>query len=528
MSFWIIISLAALIVSVLLALVLLRRNPDAEPAAAYDLRIYRDQLKEVDRDLARGVINEADAERVRTEISRRILAADTQARREAGGGSGSRNATLVGATLLGVVMIAGSLWLYRDLGAPGYGDLPRAARIDMAEERRADRPDQAAAEARVERPETPELGEDYARLLERLRSTVAQRPDDLQGHALLARHEANVGNFSAAAQAQARVLELKEAEVAAADYAEYAELLVLAAGGYVSPEAEAALAKALEMDPRHGPSRYYWGLLMGQIGRPDLGFQVWDETLRSSPPNAGWVPAIRAQIPEMAWRAGVEYTLPPAPAAPALAGPSQGDMAAAADMDPAERQDMIRGMVERLMQRLATDGGQPGEWARLIGALGILGDTDRAQAIYNEAMTKFGDRPEAAAELRQAAQGAGLEPDPAPVDNSLRAPTPGELAPSDADSTLSGPTQDDMDAAAEMDDSDRQEMIGGMVDRLMQRLATEGGTPPEWARLITSLAVLGDTEQARAIYDEALGKFAGSEVEQAVIRQAGAQAGLTE
>lgn len=28
----------------------------AEPAAAYDLRVYRDQLAEVDRDLARGII----------------------------------------------------------------------------------------------------------------------------------------------------------------------------------------------------------------------------------------------------------------------------------------------------------------------------------------------------------------------------------------------------------------------------------------------------------------------------------------
>ena len=44
-----------------IALALLTRRAEAEHPAAYDLRIYRDQLKEVERDLARGVINEADA-----------------------------------------------------------------------------------------------------------------------------------------------------------------------------------------------------------------------------------------------------------------------------------------------------------------------------------------------------------------------------------------------------------------------------------------------------------------------------------
>ncbi|PJE34159.1 c-type cytochrome biogenesis protein CcmI, partial [Pseudooceanicola lipolyticus] len=82
MIFWILASLIALGVAGLLALTLLRTRSAAapEPAAAYDLRVYRDQLKEIDRDLARGTIAEADAERVRTEVARRILAADTRIR----------------------------------------------------------------------------------------------------------------------------------------------------------------------------------------------------------------------------------------------------------------------------------------------------------------------------------------------------------------------------------------------------------------------------------------------------------------
>ena len=63
MEFWIAAAGIGLAVTALLLLALLRGRAGGEPAAAYDLRVYRDQLREVDRDLARGVIAPADAER---------------------------------------------------------------------------------------------------------------------------------------------------------------------------------------------------------------------------------------------------------------------------------------------------------------------------------------------------------------------------------------------------------------------------------------------------------------------------------
>src|SRR5262245_951277 len=40
-----------------------------------DIEVYRDQLEELDRDLAAGSIGKAEAEAARVEISRRLLAA---------------------------------------------------------------------------------------------------------------------------------------------------------------------------------------------------------------------------------------------------------------------------------------------------------------------------------------------------------------------------------------------------------------------------------------------------------------------
>lgn len=108
----------------------------------------------------------------------------------------------------------------------------------------------------------------------------------------------------------------------------------------------------------------------------------------------------------MAQLAGVKYT--PPTAAAAAPGPSAADVQAAGDMSPEERQDMIRGMVEQLSDRLNSEGGSPEEWARLINALGVLGETERAADAWTQAQAVHGGHPPALAIIRSAAQNAGV------------------------------------------------------------------------------------------------------------------------
>lgn len=409
MSFWIVSGVLALAIGVLLALALMRGRRGGEPAAAYDLRVYRQQLVEVDRDLARGLIAEGDAERVRTEVSRRILAADAQLQKEESGAGQPVDATRFVALLAVFALVGGSLWLYTQLGAPGYTDMGLETRKEMAEERRALRPSQAEAEASLPAEQDPEdMPDRYRELMAKLRKTVAENPDDERGQALLARNEASLGNYIAAYTAQGEVLRIKGNEANAEEWSVYAELLVVAVAGYVSPEAEQALRTTLEKDPANPSARFFWGQLMAQIGRPDKAFKIWQRLLADSPPDAPWSAAIRDQIGTMAQMAGVRYT--PPPVAPPLSGPSAEDMEAAAEMSDEDRQAMIRGMVDQLAERLASKGGEAGEWARLISALGVLGDTERAAMVYDEARQAFAGETNAIELLGQAAAQAGLEP----------------------------------------------------------------------------------------------------------------------
>jgi len=424
MIFWLIVGATLLLVAGVSARALMSPGSTVAPAAC-DLQVYRDQLKDVERDLARGVISEADAERAGVEISRRVLAADRALQQaESTSHPAPRWASTALITGLLIVGSGSAVLLYRYLGAPGYPDQPYAARIAMLDQLRAHRPDQAQAEAQAPARQAPKASPAYLKLLAKLRAVVKKRPDDPQGFYYLARSEVSLGNFKRAYEAQKRYLQIKGKAATGADWSSYGEMLTMAAGGYVSPVAEAALREALKRAPKDPVARYDAGVMFAQGGRFDLAFQLWEPLLREGPANAPWIAPIRAQISEVAARAGVRYTLPPvtasaAPAGPKLAtppankstataGPGASDVANAAQLSAADRGKLIQSMVARLAKRLASQGGSGEEWAKLIRAYEVLGETDKAASTWNSAKKALAATPLELAKAAAAAKAANL------------------------------------------------------------------------------------------------------------------------
>ncbi|MEP5732400.1 MAG: c-type cytochrome biogenesis protein CcmI [Sulfitobacter sp.] len=406
MTFWFITVAMAALVVLILSRSLLRPNESAvADATEFDLKVYRDQLSEVDRDVARGVVSEIDADRARTEISRRILQADANRR---GGDSAATKASWKLPAALAIIVSGSAFALYSSLGAPGYGDLALEDRIAFADALRENRPDQQTAVESLPPFVPPETGSaQFAQLMTQLRQAVAARPDDLQGHILLAQNEARMGNFVAAAAAQQGVLRIKEDAASAKDISDYGELMVLAAGGYVSPEAETAFRAALGLDEGDGRGRYYLGLMMVQTGRPDIGFRLWDALLRNGPPDAPWIQPILSQIEPIARAAGVNYSIPAIGPGDAP-GPSVEDIEAASELSAEDRMAMVGSMVEGLSNRLASEGGPPRDWARLITSLAVLGDPDQALVVFENAMQVFAGDPGAIDIITAAGSQAGV------------------------------------------------------------------------------------------------------------------------
>ncbi|MEM9228397.1 MAG: c-type cytochrome biogenesis protein CcmI [Pseudomonadota bacterium] len=402
--FWAVAALLALCTTApLVWAVLASRTRAAERA---EVRMFKDQLAEVDSDLSRGVITADDADALRTEVSRRLLNAADQP--EMGGAPSPKGASRFLALVISTFVVAGGGLLYNSLGTPALPDQPLAKRLADNAARHAERPSQSEVEAMLDaNGQAPRWSAQpdptATRLLDQLRNILIDRPGDLRGHRLLAGNLANLGQWREAAVAQKDVLRILDAEASGSDYADLAEYQILAVNGYVSPQAEAALAEALLRYPNEPRARYYSGLSALQAGRVDLTYDLWLRLLVESPEDAPWMVPIRSQIGDVALAAN--RPVPPG-VAPPTPGPSAEDLAAAEALSPEERRQMVRDMVAQLSDRLATDGGPAGDWARLIRALGVLGERGRASAIWAEAAERFADAPVDLSIIRQAARDA--------------------------------------------------------------------------------------------------------------------------
>lgn len=388
---------AALGMAAAVALVLIaasrRARAEVAEAQAADLVIYKDQMAEIGRDLARGTIGEEEAERLRAEVGRRLLEADRPQPVASAGRGGSFGLAVA---VVAAVTVPGAAAVYWGLGAPGYPDMPLGPRLAGLDAAIAARPRQADELARLGLTHDP--ARDAA--LQAGLATVTN-PDLLR--AVFRRHF-ETGDILAAVRTQERLLALVGTEANAADYANLALALVAEAEGYVSPEAEAALRETLTRDLSNELARYLVGEMFLQGGRFDQAFRFWRPLAEDGNPAAPWTASIRERIEAVAGMAGVPYELP------AGAGPTSDDVAAAAEMSAEDRQAMIEGMVAQLSERLATEGGDVEDWDRLIRSLAVLERLDQAQTIYDEAKVRFEGRPAELSFLRMAAVESGLSP----------------------------------------------------------------------------------------------------------------------
>lgn len=377
--------LLALVVAVLLA-ALLRRPKAAAARMDYDLAVYKDQLAELESDLERGQIGDAEANAARAEIERRILAvAEAGAADPAPKPGGSPR--WMTAAAIGIGVPALSIGLYFHLGTPEYPNVPHAGR-NLAAEKQADQ----------ERQQAGEMSSLAAKLAQRLE----QDPSNLKGWLLLGRTYLTLQREADAIKALRRAAELapEDADV----MVELAEALVIADNRKVGDEARQLFAKALSVDARRPRPRYYLALADAQAGKIKEAMQGWVDLLAVSPPDAPWRPTVQAGIDKAAQELkiepnSIEPTLaakllgPPKteakadpaaaqsapPPATAQPGPTREQMEAAQELSADDRQAMIRSMVQRLADRLKEQPDDLAGWQRLANAYRVLGETAKAK-----------------------------------------------------------------------------------------------------------------------------------------------------
>ena len=330
--------------------------------------VYKDQLAEIDRDAASGLIAPAEAEAARVEISRRLLSVVDQTRDAPIKPNMKLRRIAAVLALVGLPVLA--LAVYLPLGSPRLGDFPLA-----------------------ERSRAPDATQPLENLVTQVEQHLETNPTDGRGWTVLAPVLLQLGRYDDAVRAFRNSITYNGEN--AARHADLGEAIAAAAGGVVTSDAKAEFERALALEAGQAKASYFLGLAAEQDGRKADAASIWRAMLEKAPPNAPWRPLVQEALVRLA-----------APAAPAL---SDQTIAAAKDMNAGDRDAMIRGMVERLATRLKQNGDDVDGWLRLVRAYLVMGDREKARSALSDARQAVGSDAERLKQLNEGLKNLGLD-----------------------------------------------------------------------------------------------------------------------
>jgi cytochrome c-type biogenesis protein CcmH len=362
MILWLVFAgITAAVIAVLVAP--LRRRAVGGHDAADSVAFYKAQLREVENDVARGLLDDASAKGLTTEISRRLLkaAADEENRRKQPKRPDINTSRVALGVVIGVTAL--TLGIYLRTGSPSLPSESLASRIEAPLTRNS------PVEAMVAKVEA------------RLRAN----PADGTGWNVIAPVYMRLERYGDAASAFAKAMSLTGETPER--LSGYAEALTFANNGAVPEPARQAFEKALQQRPDLVSARYWLAVAKEDAGDPAAARDAYQDLLKGEL-NADSRSVIEQRL------ANIETQLTGKPAKPQVT---------------AEQQAMIEQMVTGLAERLEKDGGSLDEWLRLARSYGVLGKTDDAAAAIGKARTQFAGNADAIKQIDALVASLGLK-----------------------------------------------------------------------------------------------------------------------
>ena len=357
MLFWVIAAILTLGASLAVLLPLAGGAKGASTSSDHDLEVYRDQLAELDRDAARGLIQPAEAEEARAEIARRILRLDGAGPADKAATRQPSMATRLVATAAVLAVPLVSWGVYSQLGSP-------------------DLPSQPLSERLAKNPADSSVDE----LVARAEAHLAANPGDGRGWDVLAPVYLRMQRFADAVTAYRNAIRLDGDS--AARQAGLGEAIANAAGGIVSADAQAAFEAALKLDPANPKASFYLAMALAQEGQTDKAIAAWQTMLAMLPPDSPWRGAVQQALAQSGNRAV-------ASGQPAK-GPDAADVDAASSMSPQDREAMINTMVAGLDEKLKQNPRDAEGWMKLVRSYVVLGKANQARDALNRGIAVFG------------------------------------------------------------------------------------------------------------------------------------------
>tara|TARA_R110000751_G_scaffold8041_3_gene32568 strand:+ start:71651 stop:72850 length:1200 start_codon:yes stop_codon:yes gene_type:complete len=394
MMFWILAAVMTVAVTISLLVPLMRPRKKDIDAREFDVEVYSDQLREIERDIKIGSLSGQEAEYARAEVGRRLIKAS---KAEADHTAASTGLTRFGRLAVIVFLPFMALAGYLAVGQPGMPAQPLATRVAPV----------------------PESNSNIQVLVAQAEKHLASNPQDGKGWDVLAPIYLGLNRMHDSETAYRNAIRLLGST--AARQAGLGQSLFSQSGGIVTAEVQEAFQKAQDLQPDNPLSAYFLALGLAQEGKSEQARADFVKLAENSPPDAAWMPLVREHIQRLGTQAGMDQVqaeaAPPSVDVPAVdgpavdaPGPSAEDVAAASQMSNEERLDMIAGMVAGLDAKLRENPDDSAGWLRLIRSHMVLGQRDQAGDALSRALDHFGaDNADRQALLAMASQ-LGLEP----------------------------------------------------------------------------------------------------------------------
>ncbi len=248
-----------------------RQNAANTERKQANLAIFRDQLAELDRELAEGSLSDTDHAQAKAELQRRLL--EDVENEEA---TDQTEATATPSRKLAITIVV----LLPIVGLLGYGILGNPRALD---------PTQTVAQPKM----TPDqINAMVAKLAERMQAN----PDDMQGWLMLARSYKTLGRYEDAVGAYAKAEKsIDDPDVLAS----YAETIAMAEGKGLKGKPAQLIEKALKLDPKHGHSLFLAGAAAMERGDNKQGIAYWEALLPQVEPGSEIDQMLRSGIDKM-------------------------------------------------------------------------------------------------------------------------------------------------------------------------------------------------------------------------------------
>ncbi|MEM6499950.1 MAG: c-type cytochrome biogenesis protein CcmI, partial [Pseudomonadota bacterium] len=356
---------------------------------------------EIERDKARGILSDDEAQSAKLEISRRLLSVADKTEADLAPTPGSMSeqsrVRLAGVAAGAVTVIAMASYLI--LGSPGLPGQPHAER------------------AKMDPRNLP-----VAELIARVEARLQTNPDDARGWDVIAPIYLRQKAYRRAVHAYQRTIQLNGESPRR--LAQYAESILGATNGLVNDTVRSTYEKLLKLRPDYHPAKFWLAMRHEQQGQREQAISAYRKMLEDRSLPGQMRTMVRQRLTAMngarapnktnADKAGSneagssEAGSSEAGRAPELSQEARQSMAS---LTPEQRQQRIRQMVEGLAERLKADGGDLNEWQRLVRAYMVLGDKEKAIAALQSAQAAFASMPGQLEQLAAFAKSLGLKTD---------------------------------------------------------------------------------------------------------------------